>query len=208
MKNDTDDDRSVLSPTRQRIDSEDRFTFVDESWVRFAHENWIEGFAETDILDRSLWDFISGEGTRHLWKIILQRVRAGEFTVSFPYRCDSPGCRRHMSMEVVPGADKSIEMLNRILRVEPREPVSLLDAGAPRSGKLLPLCSWCKKVRVEGAGGSEDAVRWLEVEDAVAALGLFDPEVLPALSHEVCEECYGRIVREVSPGAPEALRDR
>ena len=191
------EERCALSITRHRIDSEDRFTCVDEDWVLFARENWIDGFAESDILDRSLWDYISGEGTRYLWKIILERVRSGDFSVNLPYRCDSPGCRRYMNMEVVPVSGRAVEMLNRILRVEPREPVPLLDVCASRSERLLSVCSWCKKVRVEGAGETENVVRWLEVEDAVSVLGIFDPEFLPELSHEVCEECYDRIIREL-----------
>ena len=88
-------------------------------------------------------------------------------------------------------------MLNRVLRIEFREPISLLDTGARRSRKLLSVCSWCKKIRVEQAGGPGHAARWLEVEEAIAELGLFEPEILPELSHEVCEDCYRLVIHQL-----------
>lgn len=197
MTGDAGEREPVLSSTTERIDSEDRFTFVDENWLSFARENWIAGLAEKDIIGRSLWDYISDAGTRRLWRSILQRVRAAGRTVRVPYRCDSPGCRRFLMMVVEPGSRGVVEMLSRVLREEPREPVSLLDASIPRGGEPLTICSWCKRVCSPKTGVSGDLSRWLAIEDAVAELGLFELEVLPDLRHEVCEECYALVVAQV-----------
>ena len=48
------------------------------------------------------------------------------------------------------------------------------------------MCGWCKRVAVPPD-------RWLEVEEAVAALALFDEPRPPQLTHGVCEECSSRL---------------
>ena len=37
--------------------------------------------------------------------------------------------------------------------------------------------------------------RWLEVEEAVLALRLFESSVLPLLNHTICEVCYEEMSR-------------
>jgi hypothetical protein len=44
------------------------------------------------------------------------------------------------------------------------------------------MCSWCRRVRL-------DAARWVEVEDAVAELRLFEDVRPPQISHGVCPIC-------------------
>jgi len=51
------------------------------------------------------------------------------------------------------------------------------------------MCSWCKRVP-DGSG------RWLEVEEAVAELGLMAGPHLPRVSHGICPAC-GKAILEV-----------
>ena len=44
------------------------------------------------------------------------------------------------------------------------------------------MCSLCKKVLTFGA-------RWIEVEDAIRDLDLFDSARLPELDYVVCDHC-------------------
>jgi hypothetical protein len=43
------------------------------------------------------------------------------------------------------------------------------------------MCGWCKRVSVRNT--------WVEVEDAVLELRLFEREVLPDLTHGICPGC-------------------
>jgi hypothetical protein len=45
----------------------------------------------------------------------------------------------------------------------------------------LDVCSWCRKVKANA--------RWLEVEEAVNALGLLLELALPPTNHGICPDC-------------------
>lgn len=51
-----------------------------------------------------------------------------------------------------------------------------------RTDAMLIMCGWCKKVALP-----DD--RWVEVEEAVKVLQLFDAPRLPRISHGICREC-------------------
>jgi hypothetical protein len=48
-----------------------------------------------------LWDFICHPETKQLFHDLLKKVRETGRPVTFPYRCDSPDCRRFMELEIV-----------------------------------------------------------------------------------------------------------
>jgi P-type Cu+ transporter len=106
--------------------------------------------------------------------------------------CDSPELRRLLEMHIraLPGGQ--VEFCSRVLRLERRAPVRLLDpAVRRRRGDPLQICSWCKAVLVQTA--------WLEVEAAMQRLGASDAD-LPPLSHGICPACSDRLTRR--GGAP------
>jgi hypothetical protein len=182
-----------MTVTIHRVNRDDRLIYVDTEWIRFGRENWNPALSNEDFMGRSLWDFTVDPEMQHLWKLILKRVREKQSPVMLPYRCDSPGCRRYMKMGLIPFPDGDVEMMNRTIREESREPVALLDSGALRDGRDLTICSWCKRVRIfEG-----EAPQWVEVEEAVARLRLLDGESFPRLSHGTCHECHQRIIAEL-----------
>ena len=105
--------------------------------------------------------------------------RRQQSPLSIPLRCDAPELRRHLELTVVPEADGNLTIRSCTLRTEPREPVPLLDAQSERSNEFITICSWCKKVEVEG--------EWCEVEEAVDRLGLLVE--VPHLTHGMCLPC-------------------
>lgn len=166
-----------------RIDGEDRLVDVDENWLRFAQENGARHLARREaVLGKPLWDFITGQETRHLYELMFAKVRAAQASLQIPFRCDSPGCRRFMEMRMSPEAYGQIRFTTWIVRSESRAPVSLLEASEDRSDEFVTICSWCKKVQV--APGV-----WEEVEEAVRALDLFASPRLPQLTHGMCPSC-------------------
>ncbi|MEX0708657.1 MAG: PAS domain-containing protein [Woeseia sp.] len=167
-----------------RIDADDRIVFVSDEWDRFAAGNEGNGVSSSAVLGRSLWDFIDGLTTQQIYRQIVKRSRAGN-AVEYPLRCDAPDRRRFLQMDVRAADGGCVEFRSRILSEEPRAALGLLDPSQPRTNDLITVCSWCEKVRVDG--------NWVDVEDAIEALGLFQQAQLPALTHGMCQACNDKM---------------
>jgi len=176
-----------LEPRRfiHRIDRDDRICFVNAEWLVFAAENdW--PVTRAQVLGTNLMASISEPQTRHVYGLLIDRVRSSSAPVQFRYRCDAPDCRRLLEMQMQYRADlDQVEFQSRAISIERREPVALLNVRAPRSGETLSVCSWCKAV--------ETGKAWIELEQAVVRLGLLAAEALPRISHGICPDCSGRL---------------
>lgn len=171
------------------VNADDELVSVNEAWGDFASSNDGAGAAAAAVLGRKLWDFIAGAETQLLYRDILHRVRRGN-TVRFSIRCDAPDRRRLIEVVAAPGAGAAVEFHTRVLWEEARERQPLLDPRVAHSDEFLHVCAWCKKVQV----GDE----WIEVEEAVTRLALFDRPALPWLSHGVCPACDAEMQRVLS----------
>lgn len=167
-----------------RIDDQDDIVFVDEEWDRFARANAGENVTSCQVLQRSLWDFIVDSTTRELYRQILKRVREGH-SIRFKFRCDSPTYRRLLQMEVCQAVPGTVEFLTSTLSETHRGPPVFLTGGASLPDELLRVCGWCKKVLV---GGS-----WVEVEQAVEHLQVFERSSVPLTTHGICEPCHEKM---------------
>jgi hypothetical protein len=170
------------------IDDGDQIVHVDDAWLAFAQENLSPHLRAALVLDQSIWRFIQGQETIYLYKQIFSRVRAGKSPVKFPFRCDSPDCRRFMEMKLSLLSGDAIQFISHILREERRQPVDLLDASRDRSEEFLKICSWCKKIHIPGGG-------WEEIEAAIEPLDLFGHHSMPRMTHTICDSCY-KAIRE------------
>ena len=166
-----------------RIDAEDRLVFANPEWFDFARENDAARLSPENVLDQSLWWAIQAPDVRHIYKMHFQRVRRGRSISGLPYRCDAPGCRRFMEMAMTPFGELGVEFRCRTLRQESRPPVAILSDLPDRSGEILRICSFCKKIR-------EDDSKWIEVEEAAVQMGFGHSWPLPQLSHGVCDGCF------------------
>jgi hypothetical protein len=199
----TDDDRSGEhgkgAPAAERsftyrIDDADRLTFVASEWLDFARENEATSLSSEAITGQSLFSFIGDPETRHLYRIIIDRVRQSRSGAVLPFRCDGPGVRRFMELHITPLPKGAVEFEGRLIREETREVVPLLDPSVARSDEVVVACSWCKRIDVDGI--------WMEVEDAVRRMGLFNRSSLPRISHGICNDCAKHFLEEFdrSPG--------
>lgn len=170
------------------VDADDRIVHVSSRWEAFARANGAPELAGEAVIGRPLLDFVSGLEAQEIYLAVLARVRASRRVVSLPFRCDAPGVRRFMVLEVVPSHAGGLSFVSRLTREEPRPSQPLVDATVRRGGGLLNMCSWCKRVAL-------DSGRWLEVEEAVSRLRLFEQDSMPEISHGVCNDC-ARGVRE------------
>lgn len=174
-----------------RMDHNDTIISVSENWCAFATENaWAGAVSPEGVVGHKLWDFIQGIETRHLYQELIRRVRGAVPSQLISFRCDSPDERRYLELFIEAMPEDQIQNTSRILRTETRPPVRLLDANAPRSKDKVSICSMCKKVKV-----SPD--QWVELEEGLAYLKIFEEEEIPLLSHGLCPQCFEETMRDL-----------
>ena len=172
------------------IDDADKIVHVNDDWLAFAGENTAPQLTASVVLDQPIWRFIQGQETSYLYQQIFSRVRAGVSPVKFPFRNDSPDCRRFMEMKLSLLPGDAIQFMAHMLREEWRDPVDLLDTPRDITQEFLKICSWCKKINIPGRG-------WGEIEAAIAALDLFGHHSMPRMTHTICDSCRGALSLEL-----------
>ena len=166
------------------IDEADIIVSVSPNWESFARENaWASELTPNKVVGHPLWDFIEDPETRHLYQELFKKVRTGKSCRSIPLRCDSPRERRFLSLGITLQQDDHIEITSTILKTERRDPIRLLEKDQPRSTDLLRICSMCKKI-------AATRNNWVEIEEGLAQLKLFEARMVPQLTHGVCPDCY------------------
>jgi hypothetical protein len=163
-----------------RVDAQDRITFVDANWLAFATENGLPTLTADAVTGKVLWDFISDPTSRQFYKIFAGKARETGDIIAVPFRCDGPAQRRFMKMFIVPQPDGGLEFRSVLEREEARSQVTLFDANVPRNGNFISVCSWCRRTKVSD---------WMEAEEAVRELQLFNRTRLPQISHGICPDC-------------------
>lgn len=201
----THEDTSMTTPGGStdlcyQLNDHDEIVFVNESWDAFARASDSEDLVAPHVLGRRLWGFITDATTRQIYLDVLKRVRSGS-RVRFQFRCDTPSRRRLLEMDVSQVAG-TIEFRSRVIWEEEREYQVLLEPDRPASNEFLHVCAWCKKVDIGAA--------WVEVEDAVSALRLFERPLLPQLTHGICQACYRDMMEiiEEHDASASAVADR
>jgi hypothetical protein len=180
------------------IDRENVITSVGGDWDAFATGNEAASLCGTSVVGRSLFEFIDGEETQRIYRLLLRRVRALDAPILVPFRCDSPELRRHMRLEIEPLRERAIEFRGVFVAAERRPLLRLVARNASRSEALLVSCSFCLRIRLAGD-------EWVEAEDAVVRLGLLARERIPRLAHGVCPACKARLYdRKNDVGEPPA----
>lgn len=174
---------------RYRINARDEIVFVDEAWEAIASALPAPHVRPASVTGRVLWEFIGDGVTRALYEQLLARVRAGR-TAQFNLRCDSATYRRLVRMTVAPETEGCVDFRTETLEVHRREPQPLLSLDIPRSDDFVRACGWCNRIDV----GTDD---WIEVEDAVERLRLFEQDAVPHLSHGVCESCHATLLQTI-----------
>ena len=171
-----------------RIDASDVIAEVNEAWQDFARENANPDLAVTAV-GNPLWRYVTGYSIRQIYETVFDKVRKSQKAVTLNYRCDSPEVRRFMTMEIEPVDDNGLEFRNRIVKLESRDPVRLIDIHEVRDAGLVSVCAWCRRVATP---------EWLEMEEAVNALGLFDRDTQPNITHAICPECLETALQEAA----------
>lgn len=116
-----------------RLDRNNCIAVVDPAWLAFARNNDLPALDEPAVLGQPVLGFISDVETRHLYELAFARVRATGRHIVLPFRCDSPALRRYMELDMAPLPDAGLSLIGRLLFVEERSHVALLDVTVPRT---------------------------------------------------------------------------
>lgn len=166
------------------LDVDLKLIAVDDAWSAFAIGNGTPELLPPAPLGRSVLGAISDPTTAQVYRDLYQRVRSTGRPVTFPIRCDSPRLRRYLDISITP-RPAGFRMRSTVRRTEPNPGGAVLQGGSPHTGPMLRVCSWCKKVDMDGV--------WEELEVAVPRLHLLEAGPLPTLTHGICEECLERM---------------
>jgi hypothetical protein len=183
------------------LNATDEISCVNEAWTTFAEANRGGTLKPSEILGRSLWEFVGDIDTRHIYRIMHERVRTRRAPVQLRFRCDAPELRRLLELSISPGDDEGLTYRVRTVKQQDRAPVSLLDPLRSRSEGFVTMCGWCKRVAVPPRD-------WLEVEDAILALQLFAEPHPPQLTHGICGECKKRLDDQLRSNAAHLILGR
>ncbi len=190
-----------MSALLYKLNARDEISSVNEEWLSFARANGGEPVLPPVILGRSIWDFIADLETRHIYRILHRRVRAHGVPIGLSLRCDAPERRRLLELTISAGEHETLCYRVQTVKEEDRDVVPLLSPHVPRSELFVTMCGWCKRVSVPPNG-------WLEVEDAVVALSLFNEPYPPQLTHGICEECQDSLRLAMSGGLDHPMLGR
>lgn len=150
-------------------------------WDRFALENGAPELTSPHPLGRPLLMFLSDAATVHLYELLFKRVAYTRRPMTFPIRCDGAARRRFLHLTVAPGLSGGYSLSSVLVRSEPRRPILLFDTAVRRTDDAVTVCSWCQRVEAPG--------KWLEVEEAISLMRLFERDDAPRVKAGVCEAC-------------------
>jgi hypothetical protein len=173
-------------PVVYLIDASDRIVAVNEAWDEFARANSGAHLVQPGILGRPLWSLMSDLTTEEIYRALVSRVRQG-VSMRFGFRCDAPDRRRLLQMAMSAELDGVVRFEVSSLATQDRSAIPLLRASAVRGGEVMRICGWCKRIP-----DSDDV--WLEAEDAIRSMNLFEMGQLPELSHGICPTCYASMI--------------
>lgn len=180
-----------------QIDTRDRIVAIGDDWLAFARSNGASELTEEAVVGARWSDFVADPETRSLYASIFGRVRSNDAEVILPFRCDSPDRFRFMRLVISPGLEGRLTCLGLLVREQARPFYSILDKAFPRTDRSLPICSLCRRIEVSPSD-------WLEAEDAVARLDLFDSAQLPRLEERLCSDCRGLAASKLHAAPPGA----
>lgn len=194
--------------------------YNEKNWNEFATENGTPELADPAlVIGRSLYDFITDEETRNIYKKFAESlIKQIRDSVIFFYRCDAPEVKREMRMAITPvmldGKPAALIYHSITLNEELRPPMNILKPRKPETDSpdmtMLGICSYCKNVRIDpdsligvsvtaevfgqamstaGAAYSKTGI-WVTPERYYRLGG--SERVM--LSHGICPTCYMDIV--------------
>jgi len=120
-----------------------------------------------------------------IFRAIFSEVRNGKIFTSF-YRCDTSEFKRKYKFSAK--FENEMIILKHFLVYE--EKIDSNVMFVEKGGELLRMCAWCNKFYVAGRG-------WMELEDALFHLNIFEEIKISPISHGICEPCSEILKKEI-----------
>jgi hypothetical protein len=178
------------------VDSEGVISVVGRPrWRAFAEQNNASRLgAASNVVGRSLLDFVQGEEVRQSYRSFTEELQSGRRqSVSFEFSCDAPEKSRRMRMCITPilagGRISGFLFQSVLLEENLRPPIDLFDPqvlmaelAAARQLPILKMCSYCQFVAAPSV--SVDA-EWVSAETYYRRGGTSEVR----MSHGICPGC-------------------
>ena len=116
------------------VDAEDVVTRIDGEWDAFAAQNAARSCLATQVIGRSLWEFVRDPALRAIYEALFASIRGSGGEKSFPFRCDSPHQRRTMRMTVRDLGAGAVRITSALEEVASIAPPLLVVAAASGAG--------------------------------------------------------------------------
>ena len=166
------------------IDEQDIIREVNEGWDLFADSNGSPEAFSKEVIGHSIYDFITDEPTRALYRDIYAEIREQKLALDFTFRCDSPDIKRLFLMEIIP-QDRGRILIRTQLLEEEHTGQPNLEFACVNAPVSIPRCSVCGRVRWQGVMVSPAmAMNSGLTLDGGSALQVF---------YMVCEDCRSNL---------------
>jgi len=146
------------SPVIYLVNSDNIIVEVNQNWDAFAHENNGENVAQSEVVGRSVLDFVTGKVTRNYWQELLNRARDTLQPMTIDYRCDAPSLKRWMRMELQREENGNLRISHQQLATAPRSKPIHFKPARHRGQQTHIRCSFCSRIKIKE--------HWHEADDA------------------------------------------
>lgn len=167
----------IDSQIRYLLDDQDTIVEVGKDWEAFARANDGGHLCGNAVIGTGFWTHVSGERVRELLERLFARARRVRQPITVRARCDSPQTIREIELTLHAPAGDRLEVISRVVAERTRPQSAPLDDAR----MLLQMCSWCNRFCIHG--------EWLEIEQAADRLELTRYDLVPAISHGICQDC-------------------
>ncbi|MDK2792967.1 MAG: hypothetical protein PWQ25_1830 [Deferribacteres bacterium] len=119
-------------------------------------------------------------------KRIFDNVRVKNKAFSTTYRCDNDNYIRLFRLDIIPLDSSKIKLEHTL--IDQRQRVTSLE-NFKQSSRIVTMCAWCNKILCND--------QYVEIDEAVNNLKLFEDEGIPKFSHGICDSCKSVLEKEI-----------
>ncbi len=153
----------------------------------------VENIDPLGLIGRGYFEFSNDEMLRQLLSKIFDRVRKFNKTFKTTYRCDDEENIRIFELVIEPLGKNILKLTHKLFKKEPR-PHSL--DFTQRSDLIYRMCAWCDKIFYND--------RYIELDEAVNKMKIFEHNFLPRFSHGICNDCQKKLLEELEEFSDES----
>ena len=174
-----------------RVDEDDVIVDIGGRWDDFALGNDGPSITKAQVLGTKLYRHIKGETCRTYVWTMLDAVRKLEKPLVRSYRCDSPTCKRFMTMSVIPELHNRLLLEHRLDSIQPFERPLKFSYATRNARAKVTRCSMCNRLQIDGTWGEPERML------AKAAKPVTDSTLV---IYSVCGDC------KTGASVPQSLR--